>query len=210
MTADNAPPVISSAPGENAAPPAPLGLLTLGLTTILLGLGKSGLVAIDNQVLAFAIFYAGLFQVIVGISEHKRQKSFGAIAFTSLGLFWLSLLALTIFPALGWGGEPKAANMVAYLTMWGLFAAILFLATFRLNRVLQGVFGSLMAFFLLLAMAASSGNPVFTLFAGYAGMICGSLALYAGVAQRLNERAGRTVAPLGTWKGATRPADRPL
>ena len=41
--------------------------------------------------------------------------------------------------------------MPAYLAMWGLFTAVMFIGTFRLNRALQVVFGTLTILFFLLA-----------------------------------------------------------
>ena len=41
--------------------------------------------------------------------------------------------------------------MAAYLALWGVFTAVMFLGTFRLNRALQVVFGTLTILFFLLA-----------------------------------------------------------
>ena len=41
--------------------------------------------------------------------------------------------------------------MAAYLAMWGLFTGVMFIGTFRLNRALQVVFGTLTVLFFLLA-----------------------------------------------------------
>ena len=43
--------------------------------------------------------------------------------------------------------------MAAYLAMWGLFTGVMFVGTFRLNRALQVVFGTLTILFFLLAYA---------------------------------------------------------
>ena len=41
--------------------------------------------------------------------------------------------------------------MPAYLALWGIFTAVMFVGTFRLNRALQVVFGTLTVLFFLLA-----------------------------------------------------------
>jgi succinate-acetate transporter protein len=81
--------------------------------------------------------------------------------------------------------------------MWGLFTLVLFIATLRLNRALQVVFGSLTALFFLLAITDVTGNGLIGKTAGWVGLFCGASAVYAGLAQVLNEVYGKTVWPLG-------------
>jgi len=82
--------------------------------------------------------------------------------------------------------------------VWGLFTAVMFVGTLRLNRALQIVFATLTVLFFLLAIgdftAASAGFKHVT---GYEGILCGFSAIYAGLAQVLNELFGKTVVPLG-------------
>ena len=185
---------------DTTANPAPLGLLGFGMTTVLLNLHNAGFFPLDAMILGMGIFYGGLGQIIVGIMEWKKNNTFGATAFTSYGLFWLTLVALIILPQTGFGKAPDAAAMTAYLTMWGLFTAVLFIGTLRLNRALQFVFGSLTILFFLLAIADATGNQTIKTIAGWEGIICGLSAIYTGLAQVLNEVYGRTVAPLGMVK----------
>ena len=185
---------------DTTANPAPLGLLGFGMTTILLNLHNAGFFGFDAMILGMGIFYGGLGQILVGIMEWKKNNTFGATAFTSYGLFWLSLVALVILPKTGFGAAPQASAMVAYLSMWGLFSAVLFIGTFRLNKALVFVFGTLVVLFFLLAAGEATGNHTITTIAGYEGIICGLSAMYTGLAQVLNEVFGRTVAPLGMAK----------
>ncbi len=185
---------------DTTANPAPLGLLGFGMTTILLNLHNAGFFGFDAMILGMGIFYGGLGQILVGIMEWKKNNTFGATAFTSYGLFWLSLVALVILPKTGFGAAPQASAMVAYLSMWGLFSAVLFIGTFRLNKALVFVFGTLVVLFFLLAAGEATGNHTITTIAGYEGIVCGLSAMYTGLAQVLNEVFGRTVAPLGMAK----------
>ena len=92
-------------------------------------------------------------------------------------------------------------NLAAYLAMWGLFTAVMFLGTFRLNRALQVVFGTLTVLFFLLAYGDFTGASAgFKHFTGYEGLVCGFAAIYTGLAQVLNELAGKIVLPLGVVK----------
>lgn len=182
---------------DTTANPAPLGLLGFGLTTVLLNLHNAGLFPLDAMILGMGIFYGGLSQIIVGIMEWKKNNTFGTTAFTSYGLFWLTLVALIILPQTGYAAKPNAMAMTAYLAMWGLFTAVMFIGTFKLNRALQVVFGSLTVLFFLLAIGDYTGNHMIKTIAGYEGIFCGFSAIYTGLAQVINEVYGRTLAPLG-------------
>lgn len=185
---------------DNTANPAPLGLMGFGMTTVLLNLHNAGFFPLDAMILGMGIFYGGLGQILVGVMEWKKNNTFGATAFTSYGLFWLTLVALILLPKTGMVAASSSTAMGAYLTMWGLFTAVLFLGTFRLNRALQFVFGSLMVLFFLLAMGDFTGNAAIKTIAGYEGIICGMSAIYTGLAQVMNEVFNRTVAPLGVMQ----------
>jgi succinate-acetate transporter protein len=137
---------------DTSANPAPLGLMGFGMTTVLLNIHNAGFFALGTMILAMGIFYGGLAQIIAGIMEWKKGNTFGTTAFTSYGLFWLSLVGLLVMPEIGWGSANENAAMVAYLFMWGLFTAVMFVGTLRLNRALQFVFASLAVLFFLLAL----------------------------------------------------------
>lgn len=194
---------MSSAHTDAAANPAPLGLMGFGMTTVLLNFHNAGFYPMDSMILAMGIFYGGIAQVIAGIMEWKKGNTFAATAFTSYGMFWLALVGLVILPktSLGIGGPAPDAAMPAFLGMWGVFTAVLFIGTLRLNRALQVVFGSLTVLFALLALGDATGSETITHIAGWEGLFCGASAIYAGLAQVLNEVYGRTVWPLGPVGG---------
>jgi succinate-acetate transporter protein len=149
------------------------------------------------MILGVGIFYGGLAQVIAGIMEWKKGNTFGTTAFTSYGFFWLSLVALIVMPKMGLADAPETSAMVAYLIMWGIFTAVLFIGTLKLNRALQTVFASLTVLFFLLALADYTNSSAIKIIAGYEGIFCGFSAIYAALAQVLNEVYGKTVAPIG-------------
>ncbi len=180
--------------------PAPSGLLAFGMTTALLSLHHTGFFPLDSSILAMGVFYGGLAQIVVGFMEWKRQHAFGATAFTSFGLFWLSLIAITILPDTRFGEFPKDTTMTAYLVLWGLFSAVLFIGALRLNKSLQFVLGSLTLLYFLFAAGTATGNRFITTIAGWEGLLCAFSAIYTGFAQILNDVLGRSVVPLGEHK----------
>ena len=181
---------------DSTANPAPIGLMGFGMTTVLLNLHNAGLFSLGTMILAMGIFYGGIAQVIAGIMEWKKNNVFGATAFVSYGFFWLSLVGLLLMEKFEWGYSTESSAMVAYLAMWGIFTAVMFMGTLKLNRALQLVFGSLALLFLLLAIADGADNSAVKHIAGYVGIACGLSAIYTALAQVLNELYGRVVAPL--------------
>jgi succinate-acetate transporter protein len=179
------------------ANPAALGLIAFGLSTILLNLSNAGYFALGSMILAMGIFYGGLAHVVAGIMEWRKNNTFGMTAFLSYGCFWLSLVTLLVLPKLGLADATSASGMAAYFGMWGLFTLVMFIGALKTTRALQVVLGLLTVLFFLLAIGEITGNATITQVAGYEGIITGLSALYAGLAQVLNEMYKRTVAPLG-------------
>lgn len=179
--------------------PAPLGLLGFGMTTVLLNLHNAGFYELNSMILAMGICYGGAAQIIAGIMEWKKGNTFATTAFISYGLFWFSLVVLIVLPKIGWASAADNRAMAAYLAMWGLFTAVMFIGTLRLHVAGQFVFGSLTLLFFLLAIGDfTAASPGFKHFTGYEGIFCGFSAIYAALAQVLNELFGRVVLPLGS------------
>jgi succinate-acetate transporter protein len=185
---------------DTTANPAPLGLFGFGMTTVLLNLHNAGYFNMNSAILAMGLCYGGAAQIIAGILEHKKNNTFGTLAFTSYGFFWLSLVVLILLPKIpGLSAmAPSEPAMASYLAIWGLFTLGLFIGTFRLSCALQVVFGSLVIlFFLLAAIHAFGLSEGVEHFTGYEGIFCGLSAMYTGLALVLNEVYGKTVLPLG-------------
>jgi succinate-acetate transporter protein len=166
-----------------------------GMTTVLLNLFNAGIIPPSSlgMLLGMGIFYGGLAQIIAGIFEFKNGNTFATVAFCSYGLFWLSLVALLVFPALGWAKNVDPLSMGAYFIMWGIFTAYMFVGTLRLKRGLQVVFFTLTILFFLLAAADLSGIGAIKIVAGFEGIFCGASAIYVACAEVLNEVYGSEV-----------------
>lgn len=178
------------------ANPAPLGLMGFGMTTVLLNLHNAGVFALGTMILAMGVFYGGMAQIFAGMMEWKKGNTFGTLAFTSYGLFWLTLVGLLVFPKMGWGEAPETSAMVSYLVMWGIFTSVMFIGTLKTNGALMFVFASLSVLFFLLAIADHTGSETIKHLAGYEGIICGFSAIYTAFAQVLNEMYGKVIAPI--------------
>lgn len=178
------------------ANPAPLGLLGFGMTTVLLNIENAGFVKLTMVILAMGIMVGGLAQIIAGILEFKNNNTFGGVAFTAYGFFWLSLVLI-------WTGLPgfKASDvdnvsMGMYLLLWGVFTLFMFIGTLKHKRISQLVFGSLTVLFFLLALGKFTDVIVITRIAGFVGILCGLFAMYDAVGQIVNEEYDKVVLPL--------------
>jgi succinate-acetate transporter protein len=185
---------------DTTANPAPLGLLAFGMTTVLLNFHNAGIYELNSMILAMGIFYGGLAQIIAGIMEWKKKNTFGLTAFTYYGFFWLTLVGLIVMPKLGWIVSSSTIAMSIYLILWGVFTFMLFIGTLRISKALQFIFATLTILFFLLAIGDLSNNAAIKYFAGYEGIVCGLSAIYAGIAQVLNEIYGKELLPLGIVK----------
>ncbi|MDL2267433.1 acetate uptake transporter [Desulfovibrio sp. OttesenSCG-928-G15] len=183
----------SNAP--STANPAPLGLAGFSMTTILLNIHNAGFFELSVMIMSMGVFYGGIAQLIAGIMEWKQGNTFGTLAFTSYGSFWLSLVFIWTMPHVGLPAADPV-SMGCYLGLWGLFTFALFIGTLRGKTIGKLVFGSLAVLFFLLAAANFTGSHAIHTLAGYEGILCGGFAFYEAVGIVLNEKYGREVLPL--------------
>ncbi|QUW23606.1 acetate uptake transporter [Sporosarcina sp. Marseille-Q4063] len=177
------------------ANPAPLGLFSFGVTTVLLNLHNADIIPLSIVIVAMGFALGGAAQIIAGIMEFKKNNVFGATAFTAYGFFWWSLILIWINPF----NEIAAADdksMGFYLLLWGIFTLMMFVGTLKLTRSLQLVFLTLTILFLLLSIADFTGIHGVQIAGGWIGIVCGISAMYTGLAQVINHEFGKTILPL--------------
>ena len=180
------------------ANPAPLGLMGFGMTTVLLNIHNAGFYPMNALILSMGFFYGGLAQVIAGIQEWKKGNTFGATAFTSYGLFWLTLVGIVLLPkSESYAGlATESFPFAAYLFMWGVFTLFMFIGTLKGSKALSVVFFTLTILFFLLAAGNYLGSESILVIAGYEGILTGLSAIYAALGQVLNEAYGKKIVPL--------------
>ncbi|MDY0212831.1 MAG: acetate uptake transporter [Desulfuromonadaceae bacterium] len=182
---------------ETTADPAPLGLIGLGMSMLLLNLHFAGFFPMDATIVGMGIFCGGIGQIMVGVMAWKNNNTFAALAFSIFGLFWLSLIATTIGAAAGIYAPASPGVSGIYLSIWAAFSAGIFMASFRHSWAIRVTFGLLLLFFILLATGAAAASITLVHIAGYVGILCGLSALYAGLGLVLNELFRKTLLPLG-------------
>jgi len=183
---------------EILANPGSVGLVLLGMTLILFALVSANLLLLPVRGFGLLLMAAGGLHLLAGAFELRRQNGFGATACIGYGFFWLSLIALFIYPQLKHGHAPSDSMLACYLIMWAFFTGVLFLGTLRLSRTLRLAFVLLATYQLLFAAGLAMQLPLLQVLAGYLGSTCGLLFLVlAGVKFFADKRSRRQVIVVG-------------
>ncbi len=190
----------ANSPATSAfADPGPLGLAGFALTTFLLSLFNANLVgdkALEAVVLPVALFYGGLAQLLAGMLEFRKGNTFGTLAFTSYGAFWLSFAAYVQFVAPKLPAADAHTATGLFLLAWAVFTAYMWLASLRTNGVVAAVFTALLLTFVLLAVGALGGNATIGHIGGWVGLLTAALAWYGSAAGVVNSAWKRAVLPV--------------
>jgi uncharacterized protein len=186
------------APSWTPADPGPLGLAAFALTTFVLSMFNAQLVAPVGEpvVLGLALAYGGIVQVLAGMWEFRTGNTFGAVAFSSYGAFWISFWVLSHFyaPKIP---EAHAGDAVGlYLWGWAIFTTYMFVASLRTTAAVALVFLLLAVTFMLLGAGDSGANENVTKWGGYLGLATAAAAWYASFAVVLNSTFERTLLPV--------------
>src|SRR3954467_6857121 len=153
------------------ADPGPLGLAAFALTTFVLSMFNANLIGAGGEPVVFglAFAYGGLAPLPAGMWEFRPGNTFGAVAFTSFGAFWLSFWAFAQFYE---DKIPKADAGHAvglFLIAWGIFTLYMFVASLRTTVAIATVFALLAATFFLLGIGNSGAHTNVVKIGGYVG-----------------------------------------
>jgi succinate-acetate transporter protein len=121
----------------------------------------------EPVVLGLALAYGGIAQFAAGMWEFRTGNTFGAVAFTSYGAFWVSFWAL-----------------------------ITFFASLRTTAAVALVFILLAITFFLLGIGNANESDGLIEVGGWAGILTAAAAWYASFAAVINSTFGRTVLPM--------------
>jgi len=195
----SAAPALAPTATPKIANPAPLGLAAFGVTTVVLSSINAGLLPPEATaaVVPLAFAFGGLAQLIAGVLEFANGNTFGTVAFTAYGAFWLWFSTLVWTIGAGWLKPPSPAGIATTLLMWGVFTSFLWVCTFKAPKGIFATFLFLSATFFMLAAGDFGWAPGKKL-GGILGLVTGSIALYVSFAEILNTTFDREVLPLGT------------
>jgi len=180
------------------ADPAPLGLAAFALTTFVLSFFNAKIVSTSGEavVLAVALAYGGLAQILAGMWEFRNGNTFGATAFTSYGAFWLSLWVLNEFLVRSIPKTALGAALGLYLVSWGVFTTYMWVASLRTSVAVSLVFLLLAVTFALLGIGNWTTTTSLITAGGWFGIATAAVAWFASFAGITNSTFGRTILPV--------------
>jgi uncharacterized protein len=180
------------------ADPGPLGLAAFALTTFVLSMFNSGLVGSGGEPVVFglALAYGGLAQLLAGMWEFRTGNTFGAVAFTSYGAFWLSFWAFVQFYEKDLPKADAGHAVGLFLIAWGIFTLYMFIASLRTTVAIATVFALLAATFFILGIGNAGAHTNIVKAGGYVGLATAAAAWYASFAGVTNATFKRTVLPV--------------
>jgi hypothetical protein len=149
----------------------------------------------EPVVLGLALAYGGIAQLLAGMWEFRAGNTFGALAFSSYGAFWISFWALVVFYAKDITGNAGHA-IGLYLWAWAIFTAYMTIAAVKVSGAVLVVFVLLTATFIFLAIGATGGDASTTHIGGFIGLATAVAAWYASFGGVVNSTFGRAVVPL--------------
>ncbi len=201
-------PVATAPAAVSIADPGPLGLAGFAMTTFVLSTFNANILhaGLEPVVLPLALFYGGLAQLLAGMWEFRKGNTFGALAFSSYGAFWLAFYWLLTYDAAKLGPAADVHKAIGlFLLAWTIFTAYMTIAALRTSGAVLAVFVVLTLTFLFLtigAFATGSTGTNITHVGGWLGLVTAILAWYASFAGVTNSTFAKTVIP--TWPLANR------
>jgi succinate-acetate transporter protein len=150
----------------------------------------------ESVVLGLALAYGGITQLLAGMWEFRTGNTFGAVAFSSFGGFWISFFVLVTFFAPGLPAADAGHAIGLYLWAWAIFTSYMFVASLRTTGAVATVFFLLAITFMLLGIGNSGAHETVIHWGGYFGIATAIAAWYASFAAVTNSTFGRTVLPV--------------
>ena len=190
-------PAPASAPAAIASP-GPLGLLAIALTTFLLSIINAGLVSPALQPVVFGELFAfgGIVLILCGMWAFRVGHIFGATAFTGYGAFFLSFWALFQFYITQIPPAQVGKAIGLYLLAWAMFTLVIFIASFKTNRVTNVVMGLLLVMLVVSGIGKTGGSVALVHCGGYVGLVVALGTAYIACAELLSAVHGRSILPL--------------
>ena len=187
-----------AAPGSmhTVADPGPLGLAGFAMTTFCLSTANANLWHGGGAAaaLSLALVYGGIAQFAAGMWEFHRRNTFGALAFTSYGAFWISFYVLLKIPAIA----PGTNTVAVFLLGWTIFTLYMTVAASRVSKAVFSVFVVLSVTFILLTIGNwGAGHANIVKIGGWTGLLTAALAWYASAAGVINDTHKKVVLPVG-------------
>ncbi|MGD0374651.1 MAG: acetate uptake transporter [Streptosporangiaceae bacterium] len=190
----------ASATGVAWGNSGPICLGGFATTTFMLSMVNANLVpaVLTTTVLAVALMFGGLAQLIGGILQLRIGNTFGGALFTGFGAFWLSIWVwgqLYLAPLVLIHQAGHALGLLLYA--FGIFAVVIFLASFRTSVAVVIALLLLVAALFILAAGNYGGSTGLIKTGGWIGIVLAGFAFYLALAELCAVEYGREILPVG-------------
>ena len=178
---------------------APLALATFAITTFMLSMINAGLFNAGTLPAVFGVGFivGGLTQLIAGLIQLRTGNTFDGVLFSTFGAFWMALYFDLQF-YLKEATVAQAGHALALLLFaFGIFAALMFLASFRTSIVVCVALVDLTATLFVLGAGKYSADAGLVKAGGWMGLLLAALAFYLALAAVCQASYGREVLPVG-------------
>ncbi|KAH3675906.1 hypothetical protein WICPIJ_009223 [Wickerhamomyces pijperi] len=188
-------PGLYTAPTRPMGNPVPLGLTGFCICCFVVSVINTGARGVNNQqvIASASLFLGGAIETIAGLWCLLVENTFGATALGAFGGFWMGYWALLCD---AWGVRTSYATTQEYndavgfyLSVWVIFAFLMWLCTFRSTWPFFVLFFLVWFFLMLLAIGSFTGHAGVTKAGGVFGLLAsfnGFYIVYAGTADPTN------------------------
>ena len=129
------------------------------------------------------------------MGEFHRRNTFGALAFTSFGAFWIGFYVLLKIPAIA----PGTDTIAVYLLAWAIVTLYMTVAAMRVSMVGFMIFVTLSVTFVLLTIGNwGAGHADIVKAGGWTGLATAAFAWYASAAGVIIDTYKRVVLAVGS------------
>ncbi|KXS19512.1 hypothetical protein M427DRAFT_506474 [Gonapodya prolifera JEL478] len=183
--------------------PVAFGLFGFSMQLTLIGLLNAGYIEPDGAVVVYSfVLVAGVLQLIVtGLAMLIKKNLFGAVAFTVLGSFAISMAMFNLLLLTGavqlHGPINKA--ITAVFAIYAYIGFILMIASVKMDVVGFLNFVGVVLVFSTGAAASYLNNPSLTLASAWITILTGISGFYVATGAFLGETFRRPVLPMGDF-----------
>jgi len=166
------------------------------MTTFALSIGNTNVWGPGaDAALALALVYGGGVQLLAGMWEFVRKNTFGALAFSSYGAFWISYYVFGKFVAPGVKASDLPTAVGVFLLGWTIFTFYMTIPSLRVSGAVALVFILLTITFVLLTVGAFDSSTGWNKVGGWFGVATAAAAWYASFAGVTNETFKKSIIP---------------
>jgi uncharacterized protein len=177
----------------------PLALAGFATTTFMLALIDANIVPAGTLPVVFgvALMFGGLAQFVAGIIQLRIGNTFGGVLFCGFGAFWLSLWAIAEFFLKAVPLLQVGHALGLFLYAFGVFSAIMFLASFRTSIVVVVALLALTAALFIIGAGDYTASTGLVKTGGWIALVLAGLAFYLALAELCEATYGREILPVG-------------